>query len=295
MRATPDGRTPWPGRCPTMDRRESLTVALGQMCSAQTQVENLATVVHIAAEAKGKGAEMLALPEVASMMNADRKAAQTLVVDAGDDTFIHGCRDLAAKHGLWIHTGSTPVLAPDGRFFNRTTLIDASGDIRATYDKIHLFDVGVPGATFTESKAFAPGEEAVVVDTPWGLLGLSICYDLRFPYLYRAMAQAGARVMFIPAAFTVPTGQAHWHVLMRARAIETGSFVIAPAQSGHHADGRDTYGHSLAVDPWGRVLADLEDAVPQVQVVTLDLTQSAKVRGQIPALINGRDVAVRHA
>ncbi|ABD56599.1 carbon-nitrogen hydrolase family protein [Jannaschia sp. CCS1] len=276
-----------------MDKRETLSIAIGQMCSAKSQAENLETVKALADQAKGQGAEMLALPEVSSMMNADRASAKALVVAAEDDLFIRGCRDLAARHGIWIHTGSTPVLALDGRFFNRATLIDKAGEIRAAYDKIHLFDVDVPDATFKESKAFAPGNEAMVVDTPWGVLGLSICYDLRFAYLYRAMAQAGAQVMFIPAAFTVPTGKAHWHVLMRARAIETGSFVIAPAQAGHHDDGRDTYGHSLAVDPWGRVIADLEDVAPKVQVVTLDLAQCAKVRGQIPALANGREVPLR--
>lgn len=276
-----------------MDKRETLSIAIGQMCSAKSQAENLETVKALADQAKGQVAEMLALPEVSSMMNADRASAKALVVAAEDDLFIRGCRDLAARHGIWIHTGSTPVLALDGRFFNRATLIDKAGEIRAAYDKIHLFDVDVPDATFKESKAFAPGNEAMVVDTPWGVLGLSICYDLRFAYLYRAMAQAGAQVMFIPAAFTVPTGKAHWHVLMRARAIETGSFVIAPAQAGHHDDGRDTYGHSLAVDPWGRVIADLEDVAPKVQVVTLDLAQCAKVRGQIPALANGREVPLR--
>lgn len=274
---------------------KTLTIAIAQMCSARSQAENLTTVVTLAEQAKGQGAEMLALPEVSSMMNADRAAAKALVVEAEDDVFINGCKELAAKHGLWIHTGSTPVLAPDGRFFNRTTLIDDSGDIRATYNKIHLFDVDVPGATFRESKAFAPGDAAVVVETPWGTLGLSICYDLRFPYLYRTMAQAGASILFIPAAFTVPTGEAHWHVLMRARAIETGAFIVAPAQAGHHDDGRDTFGHSLVVDPWGRVIADLEDGAPKLHTVTLDLALSAKARRQIPALDNGRDVALTRA
>lgn len=273
-----------------MDNTLTLTLAIAQMCSARTQAENLATVKDLAAQAKGQGAQMLALPEVSSMMNADRVAAKAQVVEAEDDIFINGCKDLAARHGLWIHTGSTPVLAFDGRFFNRTTLIDDTGTIRATYNKIHLFDVDVPGATFRESKAFAPGDAAVTVDTPWGTLGLTICYDLRFPYLYRALAQAGACVLFIPAAFTVPTGKAHWHVLMRARAIETGAFVIAPAQAGHHDDGRETFGHSLAVDPWGRVIADLREGAPKLQTVTLDLAQSAKARMQIPALANGRDV-----
>lgn len=277
-----------------MNKRDTLSIAIAQMCSARTQTENLATVTTLVTEAKAEGAEMLALPEVSSLMNADRKAAQAMVVEAENDPFINGCKDLAAEHGIWIHTGSTAVRAPDGRFFNRSTLIDDTGAVRAEYDKVHLFDINIEGkVVFTESKAFAPGDAAIVVDTPWGLLGLSICYDLRFPYLYRALAQAGAQVLFIPAAFTVPTGQAHWHVLMHARAIETGSFVIAPAQSGHHDDGRDTYGHSLAVDPWGAVLADMGEGAPKLQVVTLDLKRSATARAQIPALANGRDVPLR--
>jgi len=277
-----------------MDSRTEFRIAMAQMCSARTQAENLATVTALAAEAGAEGADMLALPEVASLMNADRKAAQAMVVAAKDDPFINGCKDLAAKHGIWIHTGSTPVRAPDGRFFNRSTLIDDTGAVRAEYDKIHLFDINIEGkVVFTESKAFAPGDAAVVVETPWGCLGLTICYDLRFPYLYRALARAGAQFLFIPAAFTVPTGQAHWHVLMRARAIETGSFVIAPAQSGHHDDGRDTYGHSLAVDPWGRVMADMEEGAPKLQEATLDLSRSATARAQIPARENGRDVPLR--
>ncbi|WP_224816045.1 carbon-nitrogen hydrolase family protein [Hasllibacter sp. MH4015] len=279
-----------------MDKRDTLRIAIGQLCSARTQAENLAMVTPLVSDAKGQGAEMLALPEVASMMNADRKAADALVVAAADDPFINGCRELAARHGIWIHTGSTPVRAPDGRFFNRSTLIDGGGDIVTEYDKIHLFDVNIEGkVVFTESKAFAPGDAAVVAETPWGGLGLSICYDLRFPKLYNALASHGARVLFIPAAFTVPTGEAHWHVLMRARAIETGSFVISPAQSGHHDDGRTTYGHSLAVDPWGTVLADLEAGAPKLRVVELDLTRVASARAQIPALDNAREVPLRHS
>ncbi|MBL4628430.1 MAG: carbon-nitrogen hydrolase family protein [Roseicyclus sp.] len=277
-----------------MTERSTLKVAIAQMCSARTQSENLITVGDLAAQAKGLGAELLALPEVSGMMNAERKPAEALVVGADEDPFIAGCRALAVQHRLWIHTGSTPVRAADGRFWNRSTLIDAKGEIKAEYDKIHLFDVNIDGkVVFTESKSFAPGDVAVVAQTPWGGFGLSICYDLRFPYLYRALAQAGASVLFIPAAFTVPTGEAHWHVLMRARAIETGSFVIAPAQAGLHADGRTTYGHSLAIDPWGRVMADLGEGAPKLQVVELDLGRVAKARAQIPALENGRDVPLR--
>ncbi|MDG3040958.1 carbon-nitrogen hydrolase family protein [Roseicyclus marinus] len=267
-----------------MSERGSLRVALAQMCSSDTHEANIATVSDLAAEAAGEGAEMLALPEVAGLMNRNPETSRRQVVAAGDDPFIAACCEIAPRHGLWIHTGSTPVLGPDGRFLNHSTLIDASGAIVAEYDKIHLFDVALEGqAPIGESKRFAPGAQAVIAQTPWGPMGLSICYDLRFAYLYRAYAQAGAVVMFIPSAFTVPTGRAHWEVLLRARAIETGAFVLAAAQAGHHADGRQTYGHALAVDPWGAVLADLGDAAPALRVVTLDLGAVGRARAQVPA------------
>ena len=217
-------------------------------------------------------------------MNRNPETSRQQVVAADADPFIAACRDLAAKHGLWVHTGSTPILGPDGRYLNHATLIDATGGIVGEYDKIHLFDVALEGqAPIGESKRFSPGVKAVLAQTPWGPFGLSICYDLRFPYLYRAYAQAGAVLMFIPSAFTVPTGQAHWEVLLRARAIETGAFVLAAAQAGHHADGRQTYGHALAVGPWGEVLADLGDAAPAIQLIDLDLGAVARARAQIPA------------
>jgi predicted amidohydrolase len=261
-----------------------LRVALAQMCSADTHAANIATVSDLAAQAAREGAQMLALPEVAGLMNRNPETSARQVVAAGEDPFIADCREIAARHGIWVHTGSTPVLGADGRFLNHSTLIDAAGRIVADYDKIHLFDVTLEGqAPIGESKRFAPGMRAVVAETPWGPMGLSICYDLRFAYLYRAYAQAGAVVMFIPSAFTVPTGRAHWEVLLRARAIETGAFVLAAAQAGHHADGRQTYGHALAVDPWGAVLADLGDAVPAIRVIDLDLGAVARARAQIPA------------
>jgi len=261
------------------------------MCSADTHAANIATVTDLAAQAAGQGAELLALPEVAGLMNRNGAVARTQVVPAQDDPFIAACQDLAAQHGFWIHTGSTPVLAPDGRFLNQSTVIDASGAIRASYDKLHLFDVTLEGQKpILESKRFAPGQAAVILDTPWGPWGVTICYDLRFPYLYRRLAQAGAGLMFIPSAFTVPTGRAHWEVLLRARAIETGSFVLAAAQAGPHADGRETWGHSLAIDPWGTVLADLARAAPALRVLDLDLTRVTSARAQIPALKDGPEV-----
>lgn len=271
-----------------------LRLAIGQMCSADSHEANIATMRTLAANAAGQGAKVLALPEVAGLMNANRKVALTQVVQAADDPFVAACQEVAAKHGLWIHNGSTPVLAPDGRFLNHTTLIDDQGAIRAEYDKVHLFDVQIEGqAPIGESKRYAPGDALVMADTPWGGFGLTICYDLRFPYLYRALGQAGASVIFIPSAFTVTTGRAHWETLLRARAIETGAFVIAAAQSGTHADGRETYGHSLAVDPWGRVLADMGEGAPKMALVDLDLSLVEKARAQIPALQTGRDVPLR--
>lgn len=273
---------------------DKLRLAMAQMCSGDTHVGNIATVTALAANAAGQGAKVLALPEVAGLMNANRKVALTQVTRAEDDPFIAACQDLAAKHALWIHTGSTPVLAPDGRFQNHSTLIDAQGTVKAEYDKVHLFDVQIEGqAPIGESKRYAPGDELVLAETPWGGFGLTICYDLRFPYLYRTLGQAGAAVIFIPSAFTVPTGRAHWEILLRARAIETGAFVIAAAQSGTHADGRETYGHALAVDPWGHVLADMGEGAPKMALVDLDLSLVAKARAQIPALATGKDVPLR--
>ena len=267
-----------------MTQTPNLRVALAQMCSADTHEANIATVTALAAEAAAGAAQLLALPEVAGLMNRNPETSARQVVTASADPFIAACRDLAAKHGLWVHTGSTPVRGPDGRFLNHSTLIDATGAIVAEYDKIHLFDVALEGqAPIGESKRFAPGTRAALAQTPWGPFGLSICYDLRFPYLYRAYAQAGAVLMFIPSAFTVPTGRAHWEVLLRARAIETGAFVLAAAQAGQHADGRQTYGHALAVDPWGAVLADLGEDAPAIRLIDLDLGAVARARAQIPA------------
>lgn len=277
-----------------MPERASLRVALAQMCSADTHAVNIDTLNRLADGAAAQGAEMLCLPEVAGLMNRNGAVARTQVVAAEDDPFLAACREAAARHGLWIHTGSTPVLAPDGRFLNHSALIDAAGEIRATYDKVHLFDVAIERqAPIGESKRFAPGDAAVVVDTPWGPFGLSICYDLRFPYFYRRYGQEGVTIIFIPSAFTVPTGMAHWEVLVRARAIETGAFVLAAAQSGAHADGRETWGHALVVDPWGRVLADLGTEAPRIAVVDLDLDRVDAARRQIPALETGRDVPLR--
>jgi predicted amidohydrolase len=236
----------------------SPVAALVQMTSGIDPAANLAAIDRVMGEAAAGGAAMAFLPEMSLLLDRDRARSATHIVREADSPWPTALQAMAQKHGLWLHSGSMPLLADDGaRRVNRSHVIAADGSIRARYDKIHMFDVTLPsGENWQESAAYAGGDAITVVDTPLGLLGLSICYDLRFPELYRALVDRGATLIAIPAAFTVSTGEAHWHVLMRARAIETGCHIVAAAQCGTHGDGRETYGHSLAVDPWGKVLAD---------------------------------------
>jgi predicted amidohydrolase len=207
-----------------------------------------------------------------------------------DDPCVQGLIALAAELKVWLLIGSAVVLREGGGVANRSILIDPDGREVVTYDKMHMFDVDLPsGEKARESEAFVAGDAAVLADTPLAKIGLSICYDVRFPYLYRALAKAGAQILTVPAAFTRSTGEAHWEILLRARAIETGAFVLAPAQGGLHEDGRGTWGHSLIIGPWGEVLARSEDDEPGVITATLDLDAVAKARQAIPALKNGRD------
>jgi predicted amidohydrolase len=250
------------------------------------------TLVEAVERAASEGADMLFTPEMSAVLDRDRTRAAGTIVTEGQDVALQAVREAAARHGLWVHLGSLAVRgeAADGRYANRAFVIDDTGAIRARYDKIHLFDVDLPdGQPIRESAAYAPGGQAVAVDTPWGRLGLSVCYDLRFPDLFRALSDAGAIMLAIPAAFTVPTGKAHWHVLMRARAIEAAAFVIAAAQTGTHADGRQTYGHSLVVDPWGEVLLDMGEA-PGVALVEIDPARVAEARGRIPVIDHRRPI-----
>jgi len=222
--------------------------------------------------------------------DSGRAAANLRAED--EDQVLAACREAAARHGIWVHLGSLAVLVDDGKVANRGLVIDASGNVRARYDKIHLFDVDLPtGESWRESAVYRPGEGAVVVNgTPVGKLGLSICYDLRFPTLFARIAEADADVIAVPAAFTVPTGRAHWHVLLRARAIEAAVFVVAAAQVGRHEDGRQTFGHSLVVDPWGEVLLDMSEE-PGVGIAGIDLARIVDVRSRIPALNHRRPIA----
>lgn len=267
-----------------------MRIALLQMTSGIDPAVNAADLKHGIAAAAANGASMLFAPEMAGLIDVDRaRAAASIHLEADDPVLAAVCAAAAAS-GIWVHLGSLAVRRDDGRLANRGFVIDAAGVIRARYDKLHLFDVDLPtGESWRESAAYAAGDHTAVVDTPVGALGLSICYDLRFPALYAAMAEAGAELLAIPAAFTRLTGAAHWHALMRARAIENGCFVIAAAQAGAHEDGRSTYGHSLVVDPWGDVLLDMGEA-RGLGFAEIDPGQVAAVRGRIPVLAHRRSI-----
>ena len=260
--------------------------------NAKREVEaNLPEIRAGILDAAGQGASLITLPECTAMMEPD--AARLRAAAPGEDRHptLELVQGLAAETGAWILLGSAAILLDGGKIANRSYLFDAAGRVRATYDKIHMFDVELgDGQHYRESATYAPGTEAVLAELPWGNLGMTICYDLRFPYLYRTLAHGGADFLAIPAAFTKVSGQAHWHVLLRARAIETGCYVIAAAQCGTHAEDRKTYGHSLIVDPWGKVLAD---AGVDVGVVTaeIDTAQVFEARRKIPALTHDKAIA----
>ena len=251
---------------------------------------NAAGLTAAIGEAAAGGAAILFTPEMSGLLDRDRARAEASLHEESDDPVLAAVRAAAAASGIWVHLGSLALKRADGRLANRGFLIDHTGAIRARYDKLHLFDVDLAtGESWRESTIYAAGDRAVVADTPLGRLGLSICYDLRFPDLYRALTDAGATILAIPAAFTVPTGQAHWHVLLRARAIEAGVFVVAAAQSGRHEDGRETFGHSLVVGPWGEILLDMGEK-EGVAVAEIDLAEVEAVRARLPALRNRRPI-----
>jgi deaminated glutathione amidase len=267
-------------------------IALLQMTSGIDPAANAAVIVDAVAEAATGGAVMLFTPEMSGLIDRDRSRAKSSVRQENEDVVLGAVCAAAAYHKIWVHIGSLAVDAghADGKFANRAFVIDPQGQIVARYDKIHLFDVDLPtGESWRESNAYTAGELAVVADTGVGKLGISICYDLRFPALYAALSETGATVLAIPAAFTVPTGKAHWHILMRARAIENACFVVAAAQTGHHSDGRNTYGHSLVIGPWGDVVLDM-GAAAGVGFCDIDLTQVADVRSRIPVIAHRRPV-----
>jgi deaminated glutathione amidase len=273
----------------------TLRVGLLQMTSGIEPDANARAVAGGLAALAGEGAQLAFTPEMSGLLDRDRTRVLSSAREEADDPTLAAAREAAARYGLWVHLGSCPIKPSAGadRLLNRGFLIDDRGEVRARYDKMHLFDVDLPtGERYRESATYLPGEQAVAAATPWGLLGLTICYDLRFARLYDALSGAGASLIAVPAAFTRPTGEAHWHTLLRARAIEAGAFVIAAAQTGRHEDGRDTYGHSLVVDPWGRVLLDMGDAAGHA-VCDIDLAAVADTRARIPAIAHRRDVPLR--
>ncbi len=264
-------------------------VAALQMTSGVTPERNLAALERLARQAVAQGAQYALSPEVTVAFAENREGLRAVAGPFANSPHIARCAFIARDTGLWLHLGSLAVALPDGRFANRSVLFSPAGEIAATYDKIHLFDATLPGVReYRESATYAGGDSAVVTDAAGLRLGLSICYDVRFAALYRALAGAGAEVLTVPAAFTVPTGEAHWEVLLRARAIETGCFVIAAAQAGHHENGRDTWGHSMIVDPWGRILGQLGGDGEGVLVANIAPAAVAEARGRVPALANDR-------
>ena len=271
-----------------------MKAALLQLNSGDDPVSNLARTVDMVAQAAGQGAGFVLTPEVTNCVSQDRAHQTRVLQHESDDITLAGLREAAIRFGVWLSIGSLALKTddPDGRFANRSFLIDPAGQIVARYDKIHMFDVTVSETeTYRESAGYRPGTRAVVAETPFAKIGLSICYDIRFAYLYRALAQAGAEVLLVPSAFSPVTGAAHWEPLLRARAIETGSYVLAAAQTGTHAaqagKQRKTYGHSMAISPWGEVLADL-GTEPGIALVDLDPAEVAQSRKRIAALSHDR-------
>lgn len=272
-----------------------MRAALLQITSSDSPAENLEMLRVMIAEAAKGGAGFVLTPEVSNCVSLSRGHQNEVLCHEEDDSTLKALREVAGEHGIWLSLGSFGVKThdADGRFANRQFLISPEGDIAARYDKIHMFDVEVtPEETFRESDGYRPGNRAVVAETPFGTLGLTICYDLRFPKLHRALAQAGAQILVAPAAFSPVTGAAHWHALLQARAIETGCYVLAAAQTGTHKTSRGavrkTYGHSLVVAPWGEILADA-GTEPGITFVDLDMEKVAQARKRVPSLTHDRE------
>jgi predicted amidohydrolase len=267
-------------------------IAVLQMTSGIDPAANAATLTAAVSQAAEGGAAMLFTPEMSGLLDRDRARAADKIVPEAESPVLAAVREAAAKAGLWVALGSLAVRRDDGRWANRSFAIANDGAIAARYDKMHMFDVSLAsGENWRESAAYAPGENVVTVaGTPVGRLGLTVCYDLRFPALFEELGKTGCDVIAIPAAFTVPTGKAHWHVLQRARAIEASAYVVAAAQVGAHEDGRRTYGHSLVVDPWGEVLLDMGGEAPGLAFAEIDLKRIAEVRAQLPSLANKRAI-----
>ena len=274
-----------------------IRVAALQMRSGMTPDANLEALSTLVAEAAAGGATYVLSPEVTIAFAENREGLSRVAGPYENNAPLQAVAALARQHRVALHLGSLAVALPDGRFANRSVLFGPDGVVVATYDKIHLFDATLPGVrAYRESETYRGGDAAVVAPVDGMRLGLSICYDVRFAALYRALAEGGAEVIAVPAAFTVPTGRAHWEILLRARAIETGCYVIAAAQGGTHENGRSTWGHSMIVDPWGEIVAEIEGDAPGVLFADLDLAKVAEARGKVPALANARpfSLSVNH-
>ena len=270
----------------------SFKAACVQMRSGRSVDANVADAEALIRAAAAAGAQYVLTPEMTTILDRNREALAAAIGPEEVDPSLQRFREIARELGIHVHIGSMAILLPDGHIANRSFLIAPNGVVTARYDKIHMFDVDLSGGeSYRESATYRAGDTAVLADLPWAKLGLTICYDVRFPALHRTLARAGADVIAVPAAFTRKTGEAHWHVLLRARAIETGSYVVAAAQAGHHEDGRDTFGHSMIVDPWGKILAEAGEE-PGFIVAEIDPAFSASTRQAIPALVNARDFAL---
>jgi len=262
--------------------------AMIQMRSGLAPAANIDAAARLIGEARDAGADYVQTPEMTNLLAARREQLFAAIREEDKDPTLSALRDLARKLGIFVHVGSLAIKLTGDRAANRSFLIDRAGEIAARYDKIHMFDVDLEnGESYRESNNYRPGDTAVLVDLPWGRMGMSICYDIRFPALYRALAEAGAAMLTIPSAFTRQTGEAHWHVLLRARAIENGCYVLAAAQGGRHENGRETFGHSMIVDPWGRILAEA-GREPGIVMAEIDPAAVAEARRRIPSLEHGR-------
>lgn len=268
-----------------------MKIALFQMRTGIDPAQNADALVEAIGLAKQGGAAMLFTPEMSGLLDRDRQRASAHILPEEGHPVLSAVCAAARDQGIWVNLGSM-ALAGKERSFNRGYLITAQGDVAARYDKLHLFDVDLPtGESWRESAAYQPGGDTIVAQTPIGKLGLSICYDLRFPALYQALSAAGADILSVPAAFTVPTGQAHWHILLRARAIENACWVVAAAQCGRHEDGRETFGHSLVIDPWGRIVLDMEQA-QGLGFADIDPAILPDVRARVPVLAHRRAIPI---
>jgi deaminated glutathione amidase len=271
----------------------AVRVAALQMRSGTEPEANLQSLEALVREAAAGGARYVLSPEVTIAFAENRDGLSRVAGPYENNGPLARVAQIAREHRVTLHLGSLAVALPDGRFANRSVLFEADGSVAATYDKIHLFDATLPGvAAYRESATYRGGEAAVVAEAQGMRLGLSICYDVRFPALYRALAEGGAEVIAVPAAFTAPTGRAHWEILLRARAIETGCYVIAAAQGGLHQNGRSTWGHSMIVDPWGEIVAQLPHDEPGVLIADIDLGKVAEARAKVPALANARQFSL---